>query len=90
MRRFSRLRTLAKKVLRDFLDTEATMNTEFLSPAELAKRLNVSRRTVFRFVSAGKLPQPLRLSKRTVRWRWADVEAFLATHERPKRGGGRR
>ena len=63
---------------------------EFLSPAELAKRLNVSRRTVFRFVSAGKLPQPLRLSKRTVRWRWADVEAFLATHERPKRGGGRR
>ncbi|MEJ5342974.1 MAG: helix-turn-helix domain-containing protein [Thermogutta sp.] len=64
--------------------------SEFVSPTELAKRLNVSRRTVFRLVSAGRLPQPIRLSKRTVRWQWADVEEFLAKHERPKRAGGRR
>lgn len=63
---------------------------ELVSVAELARRLGVSPRSIWRWTSAGKLPQPLRLSKRTVRWRWADVEAFLATHERAKRGGGRR
>jgi len=66
------------------------MDVELVSAEQLAKRLSVSRRTIFRLVASGRLPQPLRLSKRTVRWRWADVEEFLAKHERPKRGGGRR
>ncbi|MBC7076696.1 MAG: AlpA family phage regulatory protein [Synergistales bacterium] len=63
--------------------------SEFLSPADLAKRLGVSRRTVFRFVSAGKLPQPIRLTRRTVRWQWEAVQEWMsANNHRPKRRGG--
>ncbi|MGB9879950.1 MAG: helix-turn-helix transcriptional regulator [Anaerolineae bacterium] len=62
---------------------------EFVSPTELAKRLGISRRTVFRLVSTGQLPQPIRLTKRTVRWEWTAVQEFLASngHRRMRRGG---
>ena len=62
---------------------------EWVSPKELARRLGISRRSVFRLVSAGKLPEPVRLTARMVRWRWEDVERFLSSHaNRPKRRGG--
>ena len=38
------------------------------SAHELAKRLAVSRRTVERWNSAGKLPRPFRLGGRLLRW----------------------
>ena len=65
------------------------MDVELVSAEQLAKRLSVSRRTVFRLTSAGKLPQPIRLSKRTVRWDWQAVQEFLSSNgNRPKRRGG--
>lgn len=65
-------------------------HSEFVSPAEVAKRLNVSRRTLFRLVSAGRLPQPIRLTKRTVRWDWQTVQEWLSAknNRRKRRGGG--
>jgi len=63
--------------------------SEFVSPAELAKRLGISRRTLFRLVSAGRLPEPVRLTKRTIRWEWAAVQQWLSAKDnRPKRRGG--
>jgi excisionase family DNA binding protein len=50
---------------------------ELLSAKEVASRLSVTSRTVWRWVSQGKLPQPLRLSRACVRWRSGDLEHFL-------------
>jgi len=55
------------------------MNTtaEFLTAAELACHLRMSRRSIFRHVKAGRLPQPLRITCRTVLYRVADVRRHL-------------
>jgi len=61
----------------------------YVDAKTLADKLGISRRTLFRLVSAGKLPQPIRLSKRTVRWDWQAVQEFLSSNgNRPKRRGG--
>ena len=52
---------------------------ELLSPKQVGERFGISRRTVWRYVSAGKLPAPLLLTKRTARFRVVDVEKALAT-----------
>ena len=43
---------------------------------EVATILNVSTRTVWRLVSSGDLPQPIRFG-RNVRWRCSDIEAWI-------------
>jgi excisionase family DNA binding protein len=45
---------------------------------QVARRLAVGRRTVWRWLSQGKLPPPVRLSRACVRWRAEDIEAHLA------------
>jgi predicted DNA-binding transcriptional regulator AlpA len=44
----------------------------------VAALLSVSTRTVYRMVTTGHLPRPIRLSDRTLRWRRDDIEARLA------------
>lgn len=44
---------------------------------QLAARLNLSKRTVYRLLSAGAMIEPIRLGG-TVRWRVAEVEAWIA------------
>jgi excisionase family DNA binding protein len=51
--------------------------SEYVSTKELAKRLKISTRSVFRLLSAGRLPEPVRIGRRTQRWDWEEVEAFL-------------
>jgi len=50
---------------------------ELISVKEVASRLSVTPRTVWRWVAQGKLPRPLRLSPACVRWWNTDVERFL-------------
>lgn len=45
---------------------------------EVATILSVSTRSVWRLVSRGELPQPIRFG-RNVRWRCADIEAWIAS-----------
>lgn len=47
-----------------------------LTIAEAATHLNVSYRQMFRFIETGEL-RPLRLTKRIVRIRHDDLDAFL-------------
>jgi excisionase family DNA binding protein len=49
-----------------------------LTAAEVARRLSITTRTLFRLVAAGVLPAPLRFSRKLVRWRAADLDRFLA------------
>jgi excisionase family DNA binding protein len=47
-----------------------------LTAEELADRLSLSLRTVWRLDSAGKLPRPIRLGG-SVRWRRNEIERWL-------------
>jgi predicted DNA-binding transcriptional regulator AlpA len=49
----------------------------YLRAAELAAHLRVSKRTVFRWVKAGLLPQPLRPTCRLSLWPVAAVRRHL-------------
>ncbi|HOD04912.1 MAG TPA: helix-turn-helix domain-containing protein [Anaerolineaceae bacterium] len=55
-----------------------TWGTKFLTIPEVAEALQVSHRTVFRWMSEGLLPV-VRVGKIT-RIRQADMEAFLQAH----------
>ena len=63
---------------------EATMETETTAELwtvkDLAAALKLGRRTIWRMVSTGSIPQPIRLG-RSVRWRRATIEAWLAERE---------
>lgn len=49
-----------------------------LKAREVADLLGIHERTVWRMVSAGTLPEPIRVGDRSVRWRLVDIEAFVA------------
>ena len=48
----------------------------FMTASEVAGALRVARRTLDDLVAAGAVPQPIRLSRKTVRWSRAAVEAI--------------
>jgi predicted DNA-binding transcriptional regulator AlpA len=50
---------------------------EWLCVKQVARRLEVCERTVWRWLAKGLLPQPIRYSRRVVRWRASDIDAFL-------------
>jgi excisionase family DNA binding protein len=49
----------------------------------VGRLLNCSARHVIRLADAGKLPRPISLG-RLVRWRRADLDAFLAANSNPE------
>lgn len=59
-----------------------------LRAGEVAQLLGVSTRTVWRLVSAGRLPPPLAIG-RSRRWEQADVERFVENLKN-QRGDGRK
>jgi excisionase family DNA binding protein len=44
---------------------------------QVGELLNLSTRTIWRLLSAGKLPQPVRIG-RSVRWSRSDIEIWIA------------
>lgn len=48
----------------------------YLSDKQVAQRYGVSRPTIWRWASEGRLPQPVRLSPCCTRWRLDMLEAF--------------
>jgi len=61
--------------------------TKLLRAREAADVLGISQRSFWRLVSAGVLPQPVKLTPRIVRWRAADIEAFVEKAVRPAQEG---
>lgn len=47
-----------------------------ISAEELARLMQVSERTLWRLLSAGKVPQPVRIGRST-RWRYAEVREWI-------------
>jgi predicted DNA-binding transcriptional regulator AlpA len=60
------------------MDRQAYRDDDMLSRAELAAALNVSTRTVDRWIAEGTGPPYIRLPRGMLRWRWGDVQAWLA------------
>lgn len=52
-------------------------NPDLLTVRDVARRLNIGTRTVWRYCATGDLPAPIRLGKRVVRWKAADIERFV-------------
>ncbi len=48
-----------------------------LSSHQVARKLSVSCRTIWRMVRAGQLVPPVRYSRKLVRWRTEDVERWV-------------
>lgn len=48
-----------------------------ITAKEFAQKLNVSLRQIWRMLSEGRIPQPVRLGG-TVRWRLAEVKSWIA------------
>ena len=48
-----------------------------LRATAVAKLLDISTRTLYRKVSKGEFPGPLRIGQGTSRWRLHDIEAYL-------------
>jgi len=57
-------------------ETTSAVTTLLISAEELATILGMSKRTVWRLLSAGRLPPPVHLGKST-RWRLNDIHRWV-------------
>jgi len=55
----------------------AELTLILLDATQASKLLGVSRATFWTYHSAGKVPLPIRLSPRVVKWRRAELEAWV-------------
>jgi len=60
------------------MSSPKTSTPRMIDVTEVATILSVSTRTVWRLVSSGELPQPIRFG-RNVRWRASDIEEWIET-----------
>lgn len=49
---------------------------EYLTYKQVAKRLGVTRQTIYRWIKNGKFPAPVKVGDQTVRFRMKDIERF--------------
>ena len=58
---------------------------DLLTKKQLARALNVSERTIERWLQAGTAPPTIRLPSGGLRWRWGTVRAWLVEQgDRPE------
>jgi predicted DNA-binding transcriptional regulator AlpA len=53
-----------------------------LCQQQVCSLLGISRRTLFDYVEEGKLPQPIRLSSKWLRWRLSTLREFIRREDR--------
>jgi len=51
--------------------------TDLLSARQVAQRLSISVRTVWRLLERKELPPPVRYNRKLVRWRAMDIEQYV-------------
>lgn len=80
--RGARSRSGALATDRDNTEQRAAMAGQLLVRlTDLCEQLAVSRGTIYRWLSEGKFPPPVRIGNRAVRWRVADVEVWCRSLE---------
>jgi excisionase family DNA binding protein len=58
---------------------EAKAATDLMTSQQVADRLAVSVRTLWRLVQRGRFPQPIRYNRKLVRWKSTDVNRYIDT-----------
>jgi predicted DNA-binding transcriptional regulator AlpA len=58
-----------------------------VSPADLAAVFRVSTRAVLYWARDGRLPPPVRISRKVVRWPLAELRSWLAARRTVSEGG---
>ena len=58
------------------------METRILRLREVSMLTRLSKATIYRLLSSGRFPRPIRLSVRAVGWRTKEIEEWLASRER--------
>jgi prophage regulatory protein len=48
-----------------------------LTSQQVAEKLSMSVRTLWRLVASGRFPQPIRYSRKLVRWKNSDVMRYI-------------
>jgi excisionase family DNA binding protein len=56
----------------------ADRTKDLLTAQQIAYRLSISVRTVWRMLERQELPQPIRYNRKLVRWRATDIEQYVA------------
>ncbi len=56
---------------------EQKLGADLLTSQQVADKLSVSVRTVWRLVASGKFPQPVRYNRKLVRWKTVDVARYI-------------
>jgi excisionase family DNA binding protein len=52
---------------------------DLLTAQQVAHRLSISVRTVWRMLERNQLPEPVRYNRKLVRWRAVDIDNYVAT-----------
>lgn len=58
------------------LETRPVPAVQLITTEELAEILGMSKRTIWRLLSAGQIPQPVRIGRST-RWRRDEVQRWI-------------
>jgi excisionase family DNA binding protein len=58
-------------------NAEKKVGAELLTSQQVAEKLAVSVRTLWRLVASGKFPQPVRYNRKLVRWKTVDVSRYI-------------
>ena len=54
-------------------------NRDLLSAGQVADLLGCTKRTVWKLLSSGKFPKPVRLTPKLPRWRRADLDKYISS-----------
>ena len=60
----------------------STDSDVLLTRREVERRTGLSRSTIYRKMSDGTFPVPLKVSERAVRWRDSDIRAYVDSRPR--------
>jgi excisionase family DNA binding protein len=55
------------------------ISKDLLTAQQVAHRLSISVRTVWRLLERNELPQPVRYNRKLVRWRSRDIDRYVET-----------
>ncbi|HVS40304.1 MAG TPA: helix-turn-helix domain-containing protein [Gemmataceae bacterium] len=53
------------------------VSRDLLTAQDVARRLSIGVRTLWRMVALGKLPQPIRYTRKLVRWKTTDIDRYI-------------
>ncbi|HWU77507.1 MAG TPA: AlpA family phage regulatory protein, partial [Rhodanobacter sp.] len=51
-------------------------DTRFLRILQVKQHIGLSRSQIYKMIGEGKFPRQVRLSRRSVAWRWSEVKAW--------------